>query len=166
MKGEKSMLTPFIRLFAILSWVSIFFMPSNAIKRYMPVTILSALITVTVTFVGVNYNFWYVKGGIKTRTWNLLTIVLVLFPLGNLWIFYLTYRNFWLYLLANIMNNLVYAYKFIPFLEKIKFLKYKKFNQFIHIIVAMFYSLLLYGYQKIYEKQEHKLFMLNAKEEG
>lgn len=148
------MLTPFIRFFALLSWGSIYFMPKESIKRYMPVSILSALITVSVTFAGCHYNFWKVIGGKKTRMWNLLTIVLALFPLGNLWIFHFTYRKFWMYILANLLNNVVYSYWIIPFLKKVKFIEYKKFSRWIHFIVAMAYSLILYSYQRVYDKPE------------
>lgn len=39
-------------------------------KLFMPVTILSVLFTVTVTFIGLHYDFWEVKGGQRKKLWN------------------------------------------------------------------------------------------------
>lgn len=130
----------------------------------MPVTILSALITVSVAFVGSYYDFWEVNGRPRKKLWNILSLVLGLFPLGCLWIFHLTFGKFWLYLAANLANNLFYAYPMVAFLKKIDFIKYAKFTRLHHVIVTMVYSILLYGYQKIYSPPEQKglrLFGIN-----
>jgi len=141
------MLTLVVRFVLLMSWVTVRFIPKQSIRKYIPVTILASLITVTVSFIGVHYEFWEVKGGAKKRLWNILTIVIGIFPLGCLWIFHLTFGKFWLYVLANFLNNIIYAYPIVSVLEKIKFIKYKKFNRMSHILVTMTYSLLLYKYQ-------------------
>ncbi|PLS06680.1 hypothetical protein CVD27_07060 [Neobacillus cucumis] len=157
------MLTFIIRLSMLMSWSTIFFVPKKSIKKYMPVTILTSLITVTVTFVGIHYRFWAVKGSERKRLWNLLSIILGPFPVGCLWIFHLTFGKFKLYLLANLINNLIYAIGIIPFLEKANFIKYVKFSRIHHVIVAMIYSTIIYGYQLIYTKPNSKYLRLFIK---
>lgn len=157
------MFTSLIRIGSILAWATVYFIPKKSIKRYIPVTILATLITVTVSFIGVHYDFWKVKGGSKKKLWNILSIVLGYFSLGCLWIFHLTFGKFWLYLLVNLTNNLVYAFGIIPILEKINFIKYTKFTRIHHIIVTMTYSLILYWYQLNYDKPSSTYLKLFSK---
>ncbi|SET70755.1 hypothetical protein SAMN05421676_10712 [Salinibacillus kushneri] len=146
--------TYLIRIGAVLLWGSLVFIPRKSIKRFMPVTILSSLITMTGTFIGLNYNLWEIKGNARRKLWNALTLVLGLFPLGNIWIYHLTYGNFRRYVLANLLNNIIYGLPIITFLEKMNFIKYTKFSRFHHIVVAMIYSTILYGYQNLYDHSE------------
>ncbi len=145
------MVTYLLRIGSILAWATVYFMPKKSVKRYIPVTIFSTLITVTISFIGHHYDFWAVKGSSKKRMWNLLSI-LVYFSIGCLWIFHLTFGKFKLYLLINLLNNLVYAVGIIPILEKLNFIKYVKFTRIHHVIVAMLYAIVIYGYQLCYEK--------------
>jgi hypothetical protein len=149
------MVTFLIRIGSILAWLTVYFMPKKSVKKYIPVTIFTTLITVTVTFIGNQYDFWGVKGSSKKRMWNLLSI-LSYFSLGCLWIFHLTFGKFMLYIFVNLLNNLVYTIGIIPLLEKLNFIKYVKFTRIHHFLVTMFYTLLIYGYQLCYEKP--KLF--------
>jgi len=145
------MVTFVIRMGAILGWLTVLILPKKSVKRFIPVTILATMITVTVTYIGHNYEFWTAKGSSKRKMWNLLSI-LSYFSLGCLWIFHFTFGKFKLYLLINLLNNLIYAIAIIPILEKLNFVKYEKFTRVHHLIVAMFYSITIYRYQLFYEK--------------
>ncbi|MEH7419148.1 hypothetical protein V7266_28375 [Neobacillus drentensis] len=79
-------------------------------------TILTSLIKETVTFVGIHYRFREVKG--KKKIMELIINYIETIPSRCLWIFQLTFGKFKLYLLANLINNLVYAIGIIPFLVK------------------------------------------------
>jgi hypothetical protein len=147
------MITYLIRIGSILSWLTVLLMPKKSFKRFIPVTILSALITGTVIAIGSNYGFWNVKGaGSKRKMWNLLFLVLGYFSLGCIWIFHLAFGKFRLYLLANLINNLVYAFGVVPILEKLNYIQYVKFTRIHHVVVTMIYSLILYKYQLFFDK--------------
>ncbi|PLS04046.1 hypothetical protein CVD27_12875 [Neobacillus cucumis] len=146
-------MTYLIRIGSLLSWLTVFLIPKKSIKRFIPVTILSALITVTVTFIGSNYAFWDVKsGGTKRKMWNLLSLVLGYFPLGCLWIFHLTFGKFPLFLLVVFFKNLFFGFGVIPVLEKLNFIQYVKFTRIHHVVVTIIYSLILYKYQLFFDK--------------
>jgi hypothetical protein len=74
------------------------------------------------------------------------------FPIATLWIFHLTFGKLGLYLITNLINNLVFCFGIIPILEKINFIKWVKFTRIHHFIVAMVYSLILYGYELFFDK--------------
>ncbi|MFB6467860.1 hypothetical protein ACE38V_13805 [Cytobacillus sp. Hz8] len=142
-----------VRILCILSWVSIAWIPRNEVKRYLPVTILSGLFTVTVVLIGSHYHFWGDKGKAKSKMWNHLSLVLGPFAVTNLWIFHKTYGNLGKYIFVNLLNNLFYGFKVIPIFDKIRFLKYVKFTRIHHIIHTMFESIFLYWYQVFFDKQ-------------
>ncbi|TCN20464.1 hypothetical protein [Mesobacillus foraminis] len=150
------MLVTLIRILFVLSWTTVLFMPNKSIKRFFPVTIGSALLTVTTVLIGTHYHFWEEKGTSKNRMWNHLILVLGPFAVGNMWIFHLTYGNFVLYFLANLINNFSYAFGGMPLLAKAKYLKYVKFTRIHHIMITMFESFILYGYQMLYDKPYSK----------
>jgi hypothetical protein len=95
--------------------------------------------------------------------WNHLALVLGPFAVGNLWIFHLSYGRFGLYLLINLLNNLQYAFGIIPLLERANYLKYVKFTGLHHLILTMFESLLLYGYQTVLDKPYSVFTKMNKK---
>lgn len=148
------MQTMLIRIISILSWTTTYFMPHRSIKKYIPVTIFSTFITMTVTFIGHHYGFWKVRGNSKKRMWNLVSLILGPFSIATLWTFHLTFGKFRNYLLFNIINNLLYIFGVIPFLAKVNFLKYAKFSKPHHFFIAIMYSLILYKYQMIYDKPD------------
>jgi len=146
------MIVPLVRIGFILSWLTVYFIPNKTVKRYLPASTMAALLVTTLVFIGTPFNFWKVKGGPKTRIYNILSVILGPFSVGTLWIFHLTFGRFWLYGLTNLFQNLIYAFPIITFFDKINFIKYVKFNRIHHIIASMSFSLIIYGFQSFLEK--------------
>jgi len=146
------MLVSLIRIGFILSWLTVFFLPKKTVKRFLPATTMSALLTMTTIYIGSQYGFWKIKGPKRAGIYNLLTLLLGPFSVGTLWIFRLTYGKFWLYFVTNVIQNLLYAFPIISFLHKAKFIEYVKFTRIHHLIVSLTYSLILYVYQMFLEK--------------
>lgn len=146
------MIVSLVRIGFILSWITVYFIPKNTVKRYLPASTMSALLVMTTVFIGTHYHSWEVKGGTKTRIFNILSVILGPFSVGTLWIFRLTFGKFWLYLLTNFVQNLIYAFPILAFFEKINFIKYVKFTRIHHLIASMTFSLIIYGFQYFLEK--------------
>lgn len=142
------MIVSLARIGFILSWLTVLLIPKETVKRYLPGSTMAALLVMTTVFVGSHYNAWEVKsGGTKTRIYNILSVILGPFSVGTIWILRLTYGKFWLYVLTNLIQNLVYAYPILNILEKIKFIKYVKFTRVHHLIASMSFALIVYGFQ-------------------
>jgi hypothetical protein len=157
------MLNLLIRVGCVLSWTTVCLLPKKSLKRYLPVTVLAGLFTVTNVLIGTHYRFWEETGISRKRMWNHLALVLGPFAVGNLWIFHLSYGRFGMYLLINLLNNLQYAFGIIPLLERANYLKYVKFTGLHHLILTMFESLLLYGYQTFLDKPYSVFTKMNKK---
>lgn len=151
------MLTIFIRLICVLSWTTVVFVPKREVRRFIPVTMLSGLFTVTLVLIGSQYNFWGSIGKSKKALWNHLLLVLGPFAIANLWIFHLTYGKFAQYMITNLLNNLLYSFSIIPLIEKANYLSYVKFTRLHHFLVTTVEALLLYAFQMVYEKPFSKI---------
>lgn len=146
------MVINFIRVLLISSLGSLYFIPRKTIKRFLPVTTMSLLITMTINFIGAHFNLFKVKGGISNKIINILSLVLCGFSVATFWTFKLTYGKFWLYLLTNLLQNLLFSFPLIAFFEKTQFLNYVKFSRYHHFYLSMAMALFLYGYQKFIDK--------------
>jgi hypothetical protein len=146
------MIVSLIRIGFILSWLTVYFIPKKTVKRYLPASAMASLLVMTLVFIGTHYNSWEVKGSTKTRIYNILSVILGPFSVGTLWIFHLTFGKFRLYVLTNLLQNLIYAFPIITFFEKVNFIKYVKFTRIHHLIASMTFSLIIYGYQSFLEK--------------
>ncbi|MFS0638214.1 hypothetical protein AB1K84_20105 [Mesobacillus foraminis] len=155
------MLNILIRAVCILSWSTVYLLPKKSLKRYLPVTVLAGLFTVTNVLIGTHYNFWEERGISRKRMWNHLALVLGPFAVGNLWIFHFSYGRFGFYLLINLINNLQYVFGLKRLIEKANYVNYIKFTGLHHLILTMFESLLLYGYQKFLDNSSSILFKVN-----
>lgn len=136
-----------LRIFLLTSWTSVFMLPNKSIKRFLPVTTFCTLILATVNFIGAHYHFFEAKGNSKSKIINILSLILGFFSVGTFWTFKLTYGNFPRYLLMNLVQNVLFAFPIITFLEKTQYLIYKKFNRYHHLALSMTMALILYAYQ-------------------
>lgn len=147
------MIVPLVRIGFMLSWLTVYFIPRKTMKRYIPASTMSALLVMTTVFIGTHFNAWEVKGGAKTRILNILSVILGPFSVGTIWILRLTFGKFWLYMLINFVQNLIYAFPILNFLDKINFIKYVKFTRIHHMIASMTFSLIVYGYQLLLDRR-------------
>lgn len=150
------MLLVLIRIGMILiSWVTIFFLPKKSFFKYLPVAFFSSSILLTEYLWGISHKWWKVKGGIKTITNNGLTFIFGPYFIGNLWIFHLTYRKFWLYTLINLFLDYTLAFPLNAFFEKVNLYKLKKIKPIHLFLLSLGYSFVNYGFQLVLDKNQY-----------
>lgn len=140
------------RILMFSAWGIVCFIPKKSRIRFIPITIFTTLLTFILVHIGQHYKFWSVKGDKKVFTWNALALLLGFLPVGNFIVCHFFFGKFKLYMLANLVLNFWYGFFFIPFLDKINFVKYEKFRKYHHILLTMFFAVLGYGYQFFLEK--------------
>ena len=139
---------------AIILWAIVLcFLPKQSFKRYLPVTLFSSCILLIETLLNLIFKWWKVKGGIKYMVFDALAFIFGPFFTINLWVFHFTYGKFPLYALLNFIIDLVFAYPFNTFFQKIGHYKFKKFNSAILFFISYSLSMLNYGFQKIFDKR-------------
>ncbi|MED1607816.1 hypothetical protein P4U90_21085 [Cytobacillus kochii] len=143
----------FFRVFnAIILWGTMFFIPGKSIKRFLPVTLFCSCILLIETLFSFVFKWWRVKGGKKYMLYD--SIAFILGPLFtiNIWVFHLTYGKFFRYVSLNLIIDLLFAYPFNAFFQKIGHYKLYKFTSFSLFISAFAYALINYGFQVLYER--------------
>jgi hypothetical protein len=145
------------RIMLFSAWGLIFFIPKESRKRFLPVSIFTTFLVSSLVVIGKEYDFWRIHGGDRRKfAWNAFSIFVGFLPIGNFIMFHLFYGKFKLFLLGNFILNMVYAFFGIPIFDKLKMVKYVRFNKFWHVITTMIFSLLGYGYQNFLEKNLFK----------
>lgn len=125
-------------------------MKKNAIKRYMPVTVFTALMATITSEIAYTFGWW--KYTDKIVPWGYITnpsFVYGLFSVLTIWIFYLTAHKFWLYFTVNVLLN---AFQWF-FLVNWTFVawgivKEGNLNPIQMFLVGTLQSLIIYGYHR------------------
>ncbi|MEW9672771.1 hypothetical protein [Ammoniphilus sp. 3BR4] len=87
----------------VLAWVSVCFLKKQVVKRYMPVALFAAMLVTIVFEVAYTYQWWKINTVILN--WDRITNVWFVFGpflIGTIWIFYFTFKRFWLFMLTNV----------------------------------------------------------------
>lgn len=129
----------------ILPWFSLFFLRKEDIRRYMPLALFTMVVTSIVMEAGITLNLWKIH--LTTYPLNqTLSYIYGLAPVVAIWVFKYTYKRFWLYMAADAVFNLGFAYLFTPWLASrgIKDLITSRLSLFF-IVTGL--SVLLYLYQ-------------------
>ncbi|WP_062049792.1 hypothetical protein [Bacillus sp. JCM 19034] len=138
---------------AIILWLTvIIFLPRESFKKYLAVTLFCSNLLLIQVLLNFLFKWWTVKGGPKFVVFDSLAFIFGPFMTINLWVFHFTYKKFWLYALANLVMDLIFAYPLNALFQRIGHYKLNKFTSL--TIFLIFYSLAMvnYGFQKIIDK--------------
>jgi hypothetical protein len=119
-------------------------MKKEDIKRFMPASILAVFLSIIVCDIGVGKGYWHFRE--TTYPLALLsTYVYGLFPIVSIWILKFTYEQFWLYFVAEVVVNIIFAYLFLPWFARRGIIDYNA--GLIVLIAATLISLIVYCFQ-------------------
>lgn len=106
--------------FFIIPWISLLFLDRTTIRRYMPVALFATVINTLLYQVAWTYDWWKYKETLFP--WDKVAqvhTVYGVFLVGTIWIFALTFRKFWVYFIANLLVDSVYAFGFRALWKKL-----------------------------------------------
>lgn len=131
----------------VLPWLTLFFMPRENIKRWMPVALFSALTSVLAVELGVNLG-WFIYG---EAAYPLRTPIYIIFGLNivtTLWLFYYLYGRFWRYIVIDTVLNFGFIYLFhVYFLGSRGLFHEVGLTPLQNALIVTFDGILAYGYQ-------------------
>jgi hypothetical protein len=135
----------------IAPWLTLFFLKSEHIKRYMPAAIFASYLMVVYNVIAANQKHWVINETIVPWLKPLFVSgVFGAFPVITLWIFHCTYGNFWKYLMANIILDFMFAifplhYLFENILGIYKLVNITEWERFLLFVIL---SVFIYGFYK------------------
>ena len=135
-------------LLLIFPWLTFFLYGMYSFKRYLPTSIFSSLLIALISELSKSFNWWKVKKPLVPALATDITFVFGLFLPLDLWIFKLTYNKLWLYVIANIISDYLFAYPLTTLAEKFHIYKMKKMKRYHLFFLSLFVALLNYLYQR------------------
>jgi hypothetical protein len=147
------MLKTMLWICLLLPWITLFAMKKLTIKRYMPVTILAALLVTILCEVAYSLHLFEIN--VKIVPWGNITnisFVYGIFAVGTLWIFRFTFGKFWVYFLTNLIIDSTLIFGLGPWFEQMDMYKPVKLEKWQLLLITTAFALILYAYQLWQEK--------------
>lgn len=137
---------------SILPWLSISFIGKNNLKRFLPGSIFMCLYLIAEGRFAEKKKWWWFPYSVKPNVLAELPLIFGPFLVGSLWIMKYTYGKFNLFLLINIIIDSFFTYFGLKWFKKIGYVSLVRLTKFQLSIVFLIKSLILYGFQIVYEK--------------
>ncbi|MCM3439430.1 hypothetical protein [Metabacillus halosaccharovorans] len=149
-------------LLLIMPWLSVIKLGKSSFIRYLPTIVFSDLIIAIISELSRELKWWKVKNPIFPKLATDVSFVFGPFTILNLWIFKLTYKKFWLYLLTNIISDYLFAYPLTSLAEKLGVYKMVKMSRKQLFLLCVAVAIINYLYQTlIVEKQRSEQSIRN-----
>nr|WP_246879971.1 hypothetical protein [Bacillus suaedae] len=137
----------------IIPWSSMIFIGKRTIKRYSLVSVIIGVFQIINHIYGRNKNWWKFYDKPKSFIRDELPFDIGPYLPLSMWVLKLSYGNFKLFVLLNVLINGLFAFLFMPFLKKIKIVRLHRINYFQFFIYIHYKAYLLYGVQYLLEKK-------------
>ena len=128
-------------LLLVLPWLSIRNLGKNSFLRFLPTIIFSDLVIALISELSKNLKWWKVRKPIFPQLATDVSFVFGPFTILNFWIFKLTYKKFWIYLITNVFADYLFAYPLTTIAEKLGVYKMVRMSRkqlfFLSIAVAV-----------------------------
>lgn len=138
----------------IIPYLSLFFLNTTVIRRYLPVALFVTVINTIIDQIAYVNNWWrYTE---TLFSWDKITAVHLeysFFMVITIWIFHYTFGRFWLYLLVNFCLDAFSAFVFFPTLQKLK-MDVLKISGITIILLMVSTSVVIYLFQNWLEGKE------------
>gem|GEM_PF-2544205 len=132
----------------IVPYLSLYFLDRSAIRRYMPVALLTIALNTLINQMAWTFDWWKFK--MTLFSWDkivpLFTVYGVFF-IGTIWIFAFTFRKFWLYMFVNVIVDLGYGFGLASMLENLGVRERGDFSPLQNLILMTVFAVILYVYQ-------------------
>lgn len=148
-------------LMAVFSWLSLAFAGKESIKRFLPASLIMAIVVKVVNIIAKKRKWWWWYQSIHPSVSGDFPFVWGSFFVGSFWILKYSYGNFIKFMGLNLITDSIFTYFIEPFLQKsgIASLVRMKKIQLMYIFLMLIF--LLYGFQLFREKVTAKNNVFN-----
>ncbi|QDR80314.1 hypothetical protein [Sporomusa termitida] len=133
----------------LLPWLTLFLMPKEDIKRWMPAALFVIATNTIIIDAGVTLKLWEIRENIYPFS-EMISYVYGALPVGAMWILKYTYGRFLLYAAAQIMGSLVLIFLVQPVLHRREifvWLNQDMFSGMGAFIITAIHLIIVYSYQ-------------------
>ncbi len=140
----------------VLPWLSAPFLGRQTFIRFLPSAIFANLNMIILSIIANKKKWWINKNTLTPKTPVDFSYILGVHFMTTLWVFKLTFGSFPLYLITNIVIDIINAFPFAGMWEKLGFFKFKRMSPTEYCGLTIFLAIILYIYQFRLEKVINK----------
>ncbi|MCS0673510.1 hypothetical protein [Cytobacillus firmus] len=137
-------------LLLVLPWLTVGKLGKNTLLRFLPTIIFSDLVIALISELSQKLKWWKVRNPLFPKLATDVSFVFGPFTIINFWIFKLTFKRFWLYLLSNIFADYLFAFPLTTLAEKLRIYKMVRMNRKQLFLLSIAVSVLNYLYQSLF----------------
>jgi len=137
----------------IVPWFTLLFIKRESFKKYLPVTLFTALLVTIVYEIAYTYKWFAIKETIVP--WGNITNVSMAygaFFITTIWVFYFTFKNLWLYIVANVIIDAFGAW-IVKKIYEARGITHFTISSFTIFLIFTTLALISYAFQVWYEKE-------------
>lgn len=135
-------------LLLFLPWVTAVKLGKNTFLRFLPTIIFSNLMIALISELSHRLKWWKVRKPLFPQLATDVSFVFGPFTIINFWIFKLTFKRFWLYLISNIFADYLFAFPMTSLAEKLNIYKMVKMSRKQLFLLSIIVAIVNYIYQK------------------
>ncbi|SFL93751.1 hypothetical protein [Pelosinus propionicus] len=130
----------------ILSWLSLFFMKKEDIKRFMPVGLFATITSAMILEAGITFGWWIYP--VKLYPLQSVPYLYGPIPVATMWMLKFTYGRFWLYVGVDFLLNLLYTLVFEDyFLGNRGVIQFQNVSPMLDVFMTSALGVIIYAYQ-------------------
>ncbi len=137
-----------------LSLISLPFLGSRNIKRFISASILIVIIEIINVRVGKKKKWWFFYNKPNSMITGELPFNIGPFWVGSMWILKWTYGNFKRFILLNAIVDSAFVITLSVFFKKLKIFTLVRMNKFQFFLYFFLKAFLLYGFQFLFENKK------------
>ncbi len=131
---------------ALLPWLTLFFMKKEDIKHWMPVALFAVVLATIIGDVGIGLGVWATRESIYPFS-EMLPYFYGTMPILTMWVFQLTYKRFWLYMLTNTGLDIVFNFFILGYFLPLRGMIDFNISPFLSLPITLLHAAVIYGYQ-------------------
>jgi hypothetical protein len=140
----------------IVSWITVFFLGKQNIKRFMPASIFAVVFEAFNVFYAKKRKWWVFYNKPNSYITGEMPFNIGPFIVASMWILKWTYGNFKKYLLLNAGINASFAFIIIRIMDRLKVARLHKISHTQFFLYFFFKAFILYGFQYLVDKVRKK----------
>ncbi|MDR4949799.1 hypothetical protein [Neobacillus cucumis] len=135
-----------------IPWLTIPLIGKNTFIRFMPVATFVGYIFGFLSETADNKKWWKVKNGLFPNYRLDVSYLLGLYLITTIWVFKLTFGNFFKYLTLNIIIDAIFSFSIVKFFTKVGVFEFRKMRPKHFYILSVSMAIIIYWYQLIVER--------------
>lgn len=136
----------------VIPWLTTPLMGKNSFVRFLPVATFVGYVFCFLSEIAYRNKWWKVKNALFPNYRLDFSYLLGLFFIVTIWVFKLTYKNFFKYLLINIVIDYIFVFYIVKFFTKVGVFEFKKMRPKHFYILSVVTAIVIYFYQLIVER--------------